>query len=253
MDRTSHPCRSLASLLLIAGVTSTAGAATPTAASKPAPASAAPSLVVYRCTDAKGTVSLRDTPCARGQQQQARDMLRPQDPPPRPANVTATPMPVVISAPAPQVIVLQPPQPMFECIAPDGERYTSDTGLGRQRWEGVWLHMPNYPIAPPHSGPGRPRPADSGWIGYRDEHLRGRVELGGRHSPWRWPHGPVASGSWVRDPCHPLPPAEACDRLRDRRYQLDRRYNSALQSERAQITLDQRGIDARLANDCRGY
>ena len=58
-------------------------------------------------------------------------------------------------------------------------------------------------------------------------------------------------GAWVRDPCQPLPAQEVCDRLSDRRYELDRRYNSALQSERAQITSEQRGIDARLASDCR--
>ena len=46
---------------------------------------------------------------------------------------------------------------------------------------------------------------------------------------------------------------EVCDRLRDRRYELDRRYNSALQGERVQITNEQRGIDARLDNDCGVY
>ncbi|HDX0910980.1 TPA: DUF4124 domain-containing protein, partial [Stenotrophomonas maltophilia] len=37
---------------------------------------------------------------------------------------------------------------------------------------------------------------------------------------------------------------------RDRRWELDRRYNSALQSERTAISNEQRGIDARLSRDC---
>ena len=61
----------------------------------------------------------------------------------------------------------------------------------------------------------------------------------------------VPAGSvLVRDSCHALPPQEVCARLRDRRWELDRRYNSALQSERTDISNEQRGIDARLSRDC---
>ena len=56
--------------------------------------------------------------------------------------------------------------------------------------------------------------------------------------------------AWVRDECHALPQEEICARLSDRRYEIIRRYNSALQSERRQLELEQRGIDARIANDC---
>ncbi len=56
----------------------------------------------------------------------------------------------------------------------------------------------------------------------------------------------------VRDACSLLPPREVCSRLRDRRWELDRRYNSALQSERTAISNEQRGIDARLSQDCSG-
>ena len=57
-------------------------------------------------------------------------------------------------------------------------------------------------------------------------------------------------GTWVRDECHALPQQEVCARLSDQRYTLIRRYNSALQSERRQLELEQRGIEARLSNDC---
>jgi hypothetical protein len=56
----------------------------------------------------------------------------------------------------------------------------------------------------------------------------------------------------VRDSCHALPQAEVCARLRDRRWELIRRYNSALQSEREELVREQRGIEARLDQDCGG-
>ena len=57
----------------------------------------------------------------------------------------------------------------------------------------------------------------------------------------------VPGGTWVRDPCHPLPQEEICSRLSDRRYDILRRYGSAMPSERRALDLEQRGIDARLA------
>lgn len=57
----------------------------------------------------------------------------------------------------------------------------------------------------------------------------------------------------VRDECHALPAQEVCARLKDRRWDLIRRYNSALQGERDALTREQRGIDARLDQDCGGH
>ena len=59
--------------------------------------------------------------------------------------------------------------------------------------------------------------------------------------------------TWIRDECHELPQPEVCSRLADRRYEIIRRHNSALQSEQRQLELEQRGIDARIANDCGNY
>ena len=75
---------------------------------------------------------------------------------------------------------------------------------------------------------------------------------GGGHHPGPRP-GPVfvPGGGWVRDTCHPLPQEEVCARLSDRRYEILRRYGAALPSDRRTLDLEQRGIDARLANDCR--
>ncbi|MFD0738782.1 DUF4124 domain-containing protein [Lysobacter koreensis] len=222
-------------------------------------------VTIYRCTDGNGRLTLRDTPCRKGEQQQTRQMLRPTDPPRRPA-------PAAVSAPArapaapatTRVIVVQAPRPLYECMAPDGTRYTNDSGEGTPRW------MPGWSYGDAYGGPG--------WIG-RDRFDRfdrgglqarigGRIDNGRfdvrigepmRRPPFDRPGRPAPpllvpvypAGSWVRDPCEPLPAQEVCSRLSDRRYELDRRYNSALQSERAQITVEQRGIDARLASDCR--
>jgi len=59
-----------------------------------------------------------------------------------------------------------------------------------------------------------------------------------------------AGSTLIRDTCNVLPPKEVCARLTDRRWELIRRYNSALQSERRALETEQRGIDARLDRDC---
>lgn len=244
-------------------------------------AASAAEVVIYRCTDAQGRLTLRDSPCRAGDRQQVRSMLRPTDPPPRPA---AAPAP---AAPAPaqermRIVVVSPPRPLYECVTPEGERYTSENDSGRPRWVPVWT----VGVAPLSGG-------HPGGVQYRqhgDLHgrIEGRVDGRGRYTlragssahgplepplrpplhppldPGRRPvhhpppHGPplaavaVPAGTWVRDACHPLPQAEVCARLRDERYALDRRYHSALQGERVRITTEQRGIDARLASDCGG-
>lgn len=128
---------------------------------------------------------------------------------------------------------------MYECVSPDGEHYTSETSEGQARWVANWGYGYVWPRAgaggpdrPPPPGssrppPDRPRPPGMGI---------GVVPMG---------------GSWVRDECHMLPQDETCARLSDRRYAILRRYNSAMPSERRELDLEQRGIDARMANDCR--
>ncbi|MGJ7904667.1 DUF4124 domain-containing protein, partial [Lysobacter sp. 1R34A] len=90
-------------------------------------------VLIYRCTDARGHISLRDTPCSGGQRQQTMSMVRPVDPPPRPLETAvATPAPVA-SERRPQRLIVHTPQPMYECVRPDGSRYTSSNGDGNPR------------------------------------------------------------------------------------------------------------------------
>ncbi|MCL7715440.1 DUF4124 domain-containing protein [Stenotrophomonas mori] len=224
-----------ADLLLLATLLTLASPSVPAAGPPPAD-----SVRVYRCVAADGTVALQDAPCDGGLRQQVRDLPRPQ-PPPRPAPAPSTP-------PQPQpierevrIVTVQPPQPLYECLAPDGERYTSDDGLGRPRWVPLWVtgHGP----LPRHA-----RASVSGHFGGGS----GGIAVQGGTGPTR-PLPALAGGTWVRDSCHPLPAQEACARLRDHRWTLVRRYHSALQSERQALTREQRGIEARLDRDCGGH
>lgn len=201
----------------------------------PAPSLAA-EVTVYRCTDAHGRVALRDSPCRKGETQQVRTMARPVDPPPR-RHAPAKPAAPAPAPPAREIVHRPAPRPLYECVTPDGARYTADTDAGNPRWVPLWtLGYPPYPSRNPlgdRVGARTPRP----------------------HDPVEPPHGhypayAYPAGTWVRDECHPLPQQEVCARLRDERYALDRRYHSALQGERDEITRRQRGIDARLAQDC---
>ncbi len=197
---------------------------------------------IYRCTDGAGKQTLRDTPCPKDQQQQVRDMARPKDAPivkkPAPA---PKPSPIPQPATPTQVIYLAPPRPMYECVTPDGKLYTSGDNAGNPRWVPLWtLGYPavrpttslgsNIGGAPPcPDNPTRPHPGDINWP----------VAMGG--------------GQWIRDACTMLPPAETCARLRDRRKDIHTRFFNAMPSERDVLRVEERGINARLDNDCGGH
>ena len=197
---------------------------------------AAQDVTIYRCLGPGGKLTLRDSPCSAGETQQVRSMQRPRDPVPRLAPVAAPALPAP-AAPTRevQVIYRTPPRPLYECLASDGQRYTSESDEGNPRWVPAWTL--GFPYRPAHgsSGP-RPTPMPG-------QHNR----PGHSHAPGVWL---PAGGTWVRDACHALPQEEVCARLSDQRYALIRRYNSALQGERRQLELEQRGIEARLSNDC---
>ncbi|HEY0504743.1 MAG TPA: DUF4124 domain-containing protein [Lysobacter sp.] len=216
---------------------------------------AAADITIYRCTDAKGQLTLRDTPCRKGETQQTKEMQRPKD---APRSRVRTPAPAATAAPdtapAPtRYVVMTPSQPMYECTTPDGNAYLSDTGQGNPRWVPLWTL--GYPVATPYAH------RDSGFyarVGGEFNGGDGRFDVRVGDRPMRPPPPPVdtattyGAGTWIYDECHALPQEEVCDRLRDERWTLGRRYNSALQSERAEIDRQQRGIDARLGRDCGG-
>jgi hypothetical protein len=197
-------------------------------------------VVIYRCVDAKGKLALRDTPCAKGEKQETRTMQRPQDAPPRPA-----PAPAVVRDEPPQpqrVVTVYPARAMYECTTPDGDRYTSDSSAGNPRWVPLWTL--DYPVYRAH-------PRTQAGVDFR---IAGpHVDItGGSHIQSGSGLSPAAygAGTWIRDACYALPPAEACDRLVDRRDEIRRRFFNAQPSERDVLRLEERGINARLSNDC---
>jgi len=213
-----------------------------------------PNVRIYRCVGSNGAIALQDAPCAPGRQQQVIDMQRPQDPPPRQVSTAPVSDPgAAASQLAPReirVVTMPAPQPMYECITEEGTRYTSDSPEGNPRWVPTWTYgwvaggrrppgprpMPGPPGPNPHPGMPPPGPGPGPGPGPRP----GSAVI--------VPYGSVQ----VRDECHALPQQEVCSRLADRRWELIRRYNSALQSEREQLSREQRGIDARLQQDCGG-
>ncbi len=208
-----------------------------------AQAQAADPLTIYRCTDAKGRLTLRDSPCNKGERQEARSMQRPKDAPSRPEQPAPPPTPSVAIAPPPQVIIVNTPQPLYECIAPDNSRYLSDTAEGNAHWVPLW---PNgYPVpAQAVYEPGRLN------VRVDNGHVSGGYDSGGTRV-WAPTYSEYGGGTWVRDPCHALPQADVCERLVDRRDALRRRYSIAQPSERAVLGQEERSINARLSQDCR--
>jgi hypothetical protein len=209
---------------------------------------------IYRCTDAAGKHSLRDTPCPKGHAQQTRNMLRPKDapkaaPPPAPATAATQPLPA-------PVVYLAPPQAMYECVTDAGVHYTSDNGDGNPRWVPLWtLGYPTFgrpPRIDAARGSFRPAPSESASIGRPQQSLPSPAALPPPHHgrmPW-----PTASGggTWIRDDCAMLPPAETCARLRGRRAEIRHRFFNAMPSERDVLRVEERTINARLDNDCGG-
>ncbi len=218
-------------------------------------------VTVYRCVDARGQVTLGDVPCSKGSQEQVRAMQRPRDGTPL---AVAAPVPVAQPPVAPpQVVVVRTPQPMYECVTPDGERYTSETGDGNPRWVPLWT----LGYRSGWRGGGRPGAhlASDRLNDWNDSRpLGGRVGAPTPRAPEpshppgpdrpRPPHRPPAygagGGTWVRDTCHALPQVEVCARLIDRRDQIRRRFFNAQESERDTLRREERGINARLAADC---
>lgn len=123
---------------------STAGSATKPAA--PAPAPTVETVVVHRCTDAKGRVTLQDEACPKGSQSESREMTRPRDPPRRkPVPVLAPPIDAFPDEPLVMARrELIPPPPMYRCTSYDGIERFSESYDPNPRCEPVVLYYP-YP------------------------------------------------------------------------------------------------------------
>src|SRR5690606_28345266 len=197
-------------------------------------------LIVYRCTDDGGHVALRDTPCPAGQRQQAVGMQRPVDPPARPAAPGPVPEPASPATPTTtRVVYVDAPRPMFQCITPDGDRYTADTGDGNPRWVPMWTlgYPAQWPRNPLGDRVGAPRP----------------VPPGDRPGPPDLPPAigiAYTPGAWVRDQCVQLPATRACDILLEEKQALRKEWFNAMPSRRAEVAEEERMLAARIARTC---
>lgn len=207
--------------------------------SPPTPA-VAQEVTIYRCVGKGGALTLRDSPCVKGQEQEVLNMQRPKDPPAgRDARRRAAGGQQMGPVREVQVIYRTQPQTMYECVDESGRRYTSADGLGNRRWVPLWTL--GYPVWQQRS-PGVIRysqapdaPVPSGVIPAQRPDYAGVV---------------TAGGTWVSDECYPLPREAVCERLSDRHYEIIRLYNTAGPTERRQLDMEQRSVDARLATEC---
>jgi len=209
------------------------------------PRAFAQSMTIYRCVDAKGHLALRDTPCLVGEKQETRTMVRPVDAPPRPEQARVEEPVYEDHYVEREVTYVSPPRPLFECITPDGEAYTSDTGDGNPRWVPLWT-LGYYP-----SGPFVSRGGGSAGVAVSGPNYSVGVG-GGIGVDHINPVATLGSGTYVRDTCYQLPQADVCDRVRDRRDELRKRFFNAQPSERDVLRVEERSLNARLDADCGG-
>lgn len=184
-------------------------------------------VTVYRCTDARGQVELRDSPCPANQHQQTRQMLRPKDAPPSTSTPATTP-PAAQNDVREVRYILRQPRPLYECTAADGSRYTSESGEGNLRWQPGWIAAPSWGMRPPV------------------------VPLGSRHGGGVGIHPGIAYsvGTWVRDSCAPMPQERMCATLMQRRDDIRRRNVLRQPSEQAQLDAEESSINTRLRDEC---
>jgi len=216
-------------------------------------AARAEQLTIYRCTDAKGKLTLRDSPCKRGEKQQTQEMVRPRDAEPR---VVRTPSaPPVREVETVRYVMQQPIRPLYACVTPDGQRYLSENAEGQARWMPGWAVDP-YPRPYPYP------PVTIARVG-GDLHWRNRnssVRIGGERqyiagapvigSPVHPVPVMATGGYWARDACAALSTAETCEVLSDRRHEIRVRYAQAMPVERKSMDAESATLDTRLHQEC---
>jgi hypothetical protein len=191
---------------------------------------------VYRCSSGDAAVSLQDTPCAPGQEQQARAHTRPVDPPPV-AKAAIPALSAASPAPGPREVrvTLVTPQPLYDCERHDGSTYESESGIPQRQWVPLWV-MRHDTDAPRRTigSVGRPSPS------FATPGI----------DPRSTPVLAYPGGTWVEDRCYRLSAAVACERRHARLRDLRRRWSNAFPSERARIDSEHDGLREQLREEC---
>lgn len=102
-------------------------------------------VTIYRCVDAKGKVSLQDSPCAKTSQQETREMQRPKDAPPVKKKSPAPPDPVPMQSYEPPIFIASTPPPeLYRCTDYEGRTRDSESYDPNPRCEPLWAL--GYPV-----------------------------------------------------------------------------------------------------------
>lgn len=129
MFTSKHICFYPYSLLLVALCLNTVNAATTNA------------VTVYRCTDAKGNVSIQDVACAPSNSQQVSKMFKPKDTvAPKPAIPPTSPTTqIIFSAPEPINYPKRPAPDLYQCTDFEGKVRESEFYDPRPRCVPLWV------------------------------------------------------------------------------------------------------------------
>jgi hypothetical protein len=199
-------------------------------------AARADDVTIYRCVDGSGKVALQDRPCPKDVHQDVREMIRPQDPPPRPQPTAAVepPPPRAVEV---RVVHDREPPPTWQCTTPDGSTYTNHSGIPQGRYVPTWTY--GYGVGLTHAGDVARPHADSSPSGARP-HGGGR---GGYALPGM---------TYVEDTCVRLRRDEICQAMHDRIDALGTLFFNGQPSDRARYERERQGLEEDIRDQCSG-
>ena len=203
-------------------------------------------VTIYRCVSPSNHITLQDHPCPKDAHQDVRQMIRPQDPPPRP-QVVATAQPSTPPAMEVRVVHVRDPQPLYECTnAESGETYLSQSGVPQSRYVTYWssgfgddftLIGPRPPLShpalthPPLSPTPKPHPI-----------------VHPSHGRFAFP-----AFVYVADSCVRLSPQETCERMRERNDALGTLIFNGQANDRVSYEREQKALREQMRDECGGY
>jgi hypothetical protein len=191
-------------------------------------AARASDVTIYRCVSPSNQITLQDHPCPKDAHQDVRQMIRPQDAPPRP-QVVAT-----ATTPATEVRIarVRDPQPLYECTnAESGETYINHSGIPESRYVPFWTLglADSFFSHPQHRPPSMHRLTE------------------------RPPHARFAASPalvYVEDSCVRLPQDEACQRMLTRNNALGTLIFNGQPSDRERYEHERKILLEQMRDDC---
>jgi hypothetical protein len=192
---------------------------------------AADEVTIYRCASAGGKISLQDRPCPKDAHQDIRQMIRPQDPPPRPQSSTVQAPPAASPAEV-RIVHVRDSQPTYQCTTPDGDTYINHTGIPQARYVPLWTFGIRRGNGFENVGRPTPQPSPNP-VGRRPPHGLGFPLM-----------------AYVEDSCVRLQQDEVCQSLRARNDVLGTLIFNGQPSDRERYERERRGLLEQMQSDC---